>query len=280
MARASGRSIGGAPGRPRNPLAGSGEGREVLRVARGLADEFDPRGRSAVVLAGSWARGDAREGSDIDLWVIGKRKGDVILERGGRQVSVRYGTVAGDLRAMRAPTRLGGAVPGWRTAKVLRDPNGAAAKLRSEARNFRWDGVRDACNAYVAEQLVGWAQHVAKLLRAMETGERETAAVQRGLLANRMAFLRALNLEYLWGTENGLWERVAKRAGPAFQAAQKAALGIAGEGWRESCEGALRLYSLTARANLPLLQGESRRIVESACRRAGYPINGERTGQR
>ncbi|MGP8071678.1 MAG: hypothetical protein ACLPZM_00910 [Thermoplasmata archaeon] len=175
---------------------------------------------------------------------------------------------------MRLPTRLGGVVPGWQSAKVLRDPNGAAAKLQSEARKFQWSSVRGACDAYVAEQLVGWAQHVAKLLRAMETGERETASVQRGRLANRMAFLRALNLEYLWGTENGLWERVAERAGPAFQSAQRTALGIAGEGWRESCEGALRLYALTVRANLGLLEGERRRIVEDVCRRAGYPIDG------
>ena len=166
---------------------------------------------------------------------------------------------------MRLPTRLGGVVPGWQSAKVLRDPNGAAAKLQSEARKFQWSSVRGACDAYVAEQLVGWAQHVGKLLRAMETGERETASVQRGRLANRMAFLRALNLEYLWGTENGLWERVAERAGPAFQSAQRTALGIAGEGWRESCEGALRLYALTVRANLGLLEGERRRIVEDVC---------------
>lgn len=225
------------------------------------------------MLAGSWARGDAREISDIDLWVIGSRQGDVIFERGGRQISVRYGTLAGDRRAMRTPARLGGAVPGWLTARVLRDPNKAAAKLRAEARKFRWSSVRHACDKYIVEQLVGWAQHAAKLLRAMETGERETASVQRGLIANRMALLRSLDLEYLWGTENGLWERVAKLAGPAFRSAQAAALATGGQGWRESCEGALRLYSLTARANLGLLRGENRRIVEEVCLRAGYPIS-------
>jgi Nucleotidyltransferase domain len=262
----------------RNPEADLSEHRKVLRFARAFANELDPKGRSAIVLAGSWARGDAREVSDIDLWVIGRRQGDVILERDGRQVSVRYSTVAADRRAMRAPTRLGGAVPGWLSARILRDPNGAAARLRAEARKFRWSSVRRACDAYIADQLVGWAQHVAKLLRAMETGERETASVQRGLIANRMALLRSLELEYLWGTENGLWERVARLAGPAFRSAQATALGTAGGGgWRESCEGALRLYSLTAGANLGLLRGENRRIVEAMCRRAGYPISSSQT---
>jgi hypothetical protein len=195
-----------------------------------------------------------------------------MLERDGRQVSVRYSTIAGDRRAMRTPARLGGAVPGWLTARILHDPNGTAAKLRAEARKFRWSSVRRVCDRYIIDQLVGWAQHVAKILRAMETGERETASVQRGLIANRMALLRSLDLEYLWGTENGLWERVGERAGPAFLSAQQAALGIHGESWREACEGALRLYSLTARANLKLLQGDNQRIVEEACRRSGYPI--------
>ena len=119
-----------------------------------------------------------------------------------------------------------------------------------------------------------------KLLRAMETGEQETASVQRNLLANRMAFLRALMLEKLWDTENGLWERTARWAGPSFRSAQRAALGTDGGSWRASCEGALRLYSLTARASLPILRGEKRRLVASACRRAGYPIEGRSSGRR
>jgi len=249
-------------------------------MVRGLIDQLDPKRRSAVVLSGSWARGDAHEGSDVDLWVIGRREGEVVLERGGRHVSVHYATLASERHRMRAPAHIGGVVPGWRTAKVLRDPNGAAARLRSEARRFRWSSVRRACDAYVARQLVGWAEEVMKLLRAMETGESETASVQRNLLANRMAFLWSVRLRYLWETENGLWERVAERAGPAFWSAQRAALGTAGKSWQESCEAALRLYSLTARASVRVLKGERRRVVEAACRRAGYPIEGKGSGRR
>jgi nucleotidyltransferase-like protein len=237
-----------------------------------MADRVDPSGRSAVVLSGSWARGDAHEGSDVDLWVIGRREGDVSLERAGRHVSVHYATVASEHRRMRAPAHIGGVIPGWRNARFLRDPLGVAARLRAESRAFRWSSVRRAGHAYIVRQLVGWAEEVMKLLRAMETGESETASVQRNLLANRMAFLRAVEFEILWETENGLWERVAKRAGSAFRSAQRSALGTDGGSWRESCEGALRLYSLTARANRRLLRGEKRRIVEDACRRAGYPI--------
>jgi Nucleotidyltransferase domain len=249
-------------------------------LVRGLIEAVDPPGRSAVLLVGSWARGDAHEGSDVDLWVIGPREGEVVLERSGRHISVHYATMRSERRRMRAPAHIGGVVPGWRTAKVLRDPNGAAARLRSEARRFRWRSVRGACDAYISRQLVGWSEEVMKLLRALETGESETAAVQRNLLANRMAFLRSVEFEYLWGTENGLWERVALRAGPLYRSVQRTALGTSGEGWRRSCEAALRLYSLTARANLKVLKGARRRVVVAACRRAGYPIDARRSARR
>jgi len=265
--------------RPANPKATAAEHRHVLGLAGALADELDPAGTSAVLLAGSWARGDAHRASDIDLWVVGRRRpakpgfyGHRSFERDGRLVSVRYSSPAQDRREMRDPARLDGAVPGWRVAKILRDPSGVASRLQWEARRFRWGPVRRARDAYLAEQLVGWSEEVAKLLRAMDTGEKETASVQRNLLANRMACLRAMQLELLGDTENGLWERVGRRAGPAFRAAQRAALGTDGGVWSESCEGALRLYAITARAALGVLRGEGRRIVLAACRRAGYPV--------
>ncbi len=242
-------------------------------MASRLAEELDPRGQAAVLLAGSWARGDAHEASDVDLWVVGRKGPERILERDGHMVCVKFSTVAEERRELRTPFRLDGAVPGWRNAKVLRDPRGIAAPLKNEARGFRWAPVRRARDAYIADMLAGLAEEVAKLLRALETREQETASVQRNLLANRMAFLRMLAFERLWETENGMWEEAGKRSGPEFQAAQRAALGTDGSGWRKSCEGALRLYALTAKESLGLLHGDRRRVVLAACRRAGYPID-------
>jgi len=264
----------------RNPRASPAEHRAVVRIATRLAEELDPRGRAAVLLGGSWARGDAHEGSDIDLWVVGRRGRNRVFERDGRMVTVKFGRAADERWEMRTPCRLDGAIPGWRNARILRDPTGLAAKLKSEARRFRWAPVRRARDAYLAKQIAELAEEVAKLLRALETGERETASVQRNLLANRMAMLRMLSFERLWETENGLWEAAARRAGPEFRAAQRAALGTDGGSWQASCEGALRLYALTARASLPILRGDRRRIVLAACRRAGYPIEARRSGRR
>lgn len=259
-------------GRERNPPATPAQHRQVLRIASRLADELDPRGTAAVVLAGSWARGDAHVASDIDLWVVGRPPRTCVLERDGYMVCVKFSRAADERREMRDPGRIDGAILGWRGARILRDPRGVAARLRAEARRFRWSMVGAARERYVADQLAGWAEEVAKLLRALDTGERETAAVQRNLLANRMAFLRLIAREHLWETENGLWEFAGRTESSAFRGAQRAALGTDRPDWRASCEASLRLYALTARASLRALRADNRRIVVEACRRAGYPI--------
>jgi len=195
-----------------------------------------------------------------------------MLYREGRMVSVKFSTPKEERLELRDPSHFDGAVPGWRSARIVRDPKGVAARLQHEARRFRRSSVRMAVRRYVGDQLAECAEEVTKLLRALETGERETASVFRNVLSNRMAFLRALPLERWWTTENGLWEWAGRQGGGAFRRAQRSALGTDGSGWRKSCEAALRLYSLTARANGRYLFGENRRVVEAACRLAGYPL--------
>ena len=179
---------------------------------------------------------------------------------------------------MHDPSHFDGAIPGWRSARTLRDPKGVARRLRQEAERFRWSSMRPTVRGYVGEQLAEYAEEVVKLVRALDKGERETASVLRNVIANRMAFLRLLPLERWWTTENGLWEMAGRRAGSAFRRAQRSALGTDGSTWTESCEAALRLYALTARASRSYLSEENRRVVEAACRLAGYPVAARRAG--
>jgi hypothetical protein len=195
-----------------------------------------------------------------------------MLERDGRVVSVKFSTPKEERQEMKDPSHYDGAIPGWRSARILRDPRGVAGRLQREANRFRWSSIRAELREYVSGQLAEWAEEALKLLRALDTGERETASVLRNLIANRMAFLRLLPLEIWWTTENGLWELAGRRGGDTFRRAQRSALGTDGSSWRGSCEAALRLYSLTARANRRYLSGEDLRVVATTCRRVGYPL--------
>ena len=225
-------------------------------------------GANAVWLAGSHARREAHRHSDIDLGVIAERAGmgpGYRLERAGDHlVSVAWTTAEATRASFANPAVLGAAVPGWRRAVLLHDPDGVAAALRHEARAWRWDDVAGRADAWVAEQVTGYAEEVHKLVGALESGARFRAAVQRGVLATRMAFPLSVRRRLLYDSENALWDLVADAEGEPWRGTQAAALALGGEPLAVSAAAALRLYLLAADAAAPLFDARQRAVVEHA----------------
>lgn len=214
-----------------------------------------------MVLGGSWARGEAHRASDIDMWVLGRRSGQTTLFRGGFQVNIERTTERVERSRFRDPRRVGGCVPGWRSALLVYDPQRVAARLQAEARAFRWSTIASRCDRWVGKELAGLAEESVKLVRALGEGSLETAAVQRNLLANRLAFVMAIHRRILWGSENEMWERVGARVGGRWQGAQRAALGVSGGNFVRNCRAALTLYLLTADAVRDTLSSEQANVV-------------------
>lgn len=250
-----------------NPTAGPGEYAAVRRLARAEADVERERGASAVVLAGSWARGDAHRGSDVDLWAIGRTRGHDFRMVNGHIVSISRKTTTELRGELRSPRWAGIVVPAWRSARILSDPRGVAHRLQTQARRFRWDAIGPQCDRYVAASIVEWAEEAVKLTRLWADGRRESAAVQRNLLVNAMAGLLAIDRRLLY-SENELWERIGQGMGPAWHRLQSRALALGGESIEVSCRAALHLYRVTAEALDPRLTARQRRVVEAAC--AGF----------
>jgi|GEM_PF-319351 predicted nucleotidyltransferase len=263
----------------RNPPATAADRRRARAVAARTAEEFRERGATAVVLGGSWAAGRARRASDIDLWVFGLRSGSEVLWRDPFQVVVDRRTVARELHELRHPPRLAGSVPGWRTPVILHDTGGVARRLRAEALRFRWSSVDTECDRWAAGQMVWWSEEVVKLVRALALGSASTAGVQRHLLADRLGLVMAIHQRRFWGSQNEFWEQNADAIGGEWARAQRGALGVDGGSWRRTCEAALRLYALTARAVWVTLNDEQRSIVTFALRVAGQPVPSAPTGR-
>jgi predicted nucleotidyltransferase len=248
----------------RDPRATASEQRRARSVVDSLARKFATQGAEAVVLGGSWARGDAHRASDIDLWVLGRRYGTSTLFTDGFPVHVERTTERIERARFREPRRVGGSVPGWRSAVLLYDPRGVAAKLKAEARAFRWSPISDRCDRWVADQVVDWAEEAIKLVRALGEGSLETAAVQRNLLANRLLFVMAVHRRILWGSENEAWERVGRRIGGRWHALQRRALGLNGGDVARTGRAALDLDLRAADAVRGLLGPEAVSVVEHA----------------
>jgi predicted nucleotidyltransferase len=252
--------------------------KETLRIARTVARELVRGGASAVVLAGSHARGDAHRYSDVDMVAVYRRLPDeppapsrVVR---GRLVTVAARTEPRVRRDFRAPRRAPAVVPGWREALVLADPDGVAARLKRAAERWPWDSMAAACDDEAADHLAGLAEEVHKLHGTLALGQLEAAAVQRSILAWSMAGIVALRRHILFGTENVLWAQVNDVMGAEWTRTQRAALALGGESLRQSSDAALRLYALTAREVWPLLDRRQRAVVSGAIAIAGGRVTG------
>lgn len=238
-------------------------------LAAVVADELMESGAFAVVLTGSYARGTATPESDIDLYAIGTGQDYQLERRDGFLVSISWQTAAQVETAFTSPAHAGGTVPGWRQAVILSDLSGMAARLVEQALAWTWDVVgEDQLNAWVAEQLCGYAEEVHKLVSYLEKRSLQFAAVERSLLAMRLPMVMAVHQRILYDSENHLWDLVAESLGAEWSRHQSAALGLTGGSFHDSSAAALALYVLGTNAAANLFDARQRAVVDHACQLA------------
>lgn len=237
---------------------------QVRALLPGLVRELIAAGAEAVVLAGSHARGEATELSDIDLYVIGNGPGYTLRVVDHMVLSISWRTEAEEREALRRPTSVGAVVPGWRGARILHDPAGIAAALQAEAHAFDWSTIAPECDAWVADQVTGYAEEVLKLVAARRAGDLQLAAVQGSILALRLPIVMAVHHRLLYETENRLWHLVAQAIGEEWAEAHSEALGLA---LREDADrAALLLFKLAVDQVRPLLTPSQAEVVDLALR--------------
>lgn len=238
--------------------------------SHGIAEEVSlnlvDAGATAVALTGSHARGDALPHSDIDLVALGDGPEYRLERRAGYLVAVAWTTAEQVERDFADPGKAALLVQGWRDALPMFDPDGAVERLRQRAMTWDWSVIgEDVCNAYVAEELTGYAEEVQKLVNLLEAGNLTGAAVQRSILSLRIATVLAVHLRLLYSSENDLWILVGAALDERWRAAQSVALGLGDEPFHETCLAALELFRLSAGIVAPLLDERQAAVVSAAC---------------
>jgi len=242
----------------------------VRSTALQVAEELAERGARAVALVGSYASGEAGPESDLDLLAVGPKSYSWNLQRrDGLLVSVSSRPFEEYRKAFALPEEVCAVVPGWRGAVILHDPEGLAAAMVREAREWDWGPLERRCDAWVAEQITGHAEEVHKLVAALRSGNTSAAAVQRSLLAVHLAPVLAVHRRILYGSENRLWDLVSDEMGEEWRLLQAGALGQGDETFEETCTAALRLYELADGEVAALLDERQRGVIGYALAMAG-----------
>jgi hypothetical protein len=246
--------------------------KRVLQVARVVSERLAREGGEAVVVFGSQVREDAYKESDIDLHAIGKGPSYRLERFQGFLVSISWATVRQHHRAFKNPGEVGGIIPAWRNALILYDPKGIAEELRGKARKWRWASLGSRGDSWVAEELTGWAEEVHRLVGNLQLKRRSAASVQRCLLAIYMANVLSVHHRIMYDSENKLWDLVSVKMEKSWASVQSTALGEGGESFEDSCDAALKLFSLATQEVKHLLDERQFQVVAHACKIAGHPF--------
>jgi hypothetical protein len=239
--------------------------RKVLQLSRTFSLRLIEQGAEAIVLFGSWVRGDAHRESDIDIHVVGKGPQYALERYQGYLLSVSWATRKQQLKALRDPSQVCGIIPAWRKALIIYDPQGIAGALKEKAERWKWNSLGRQADKWVAEELTGYAEEVHRLVGNLQLQRRSGASVVRSVLAIRMAPIVAVHHRIFYDSENQLWDLVSARMGTEWKRAQSVALGEGGESFEDTCKAALQLFMLTAREVRSLLDPKQHAVVFHAC---------------
>jgi len=163
-----------------------------------LVARLDQPGVIGLALVGSYARGENKIHSDVDVELFV----DTLPEKTytlryieGRLVSLKYLTVENELLSLARPQAAIWAVPGLSGMQILSDPSGQIEKLKQTAMDFNWKDLQPAANEYAVEELMGCAEEAHKIVSGLAQG-------------NESKVLYAA-----WGLFNGLTHAVAVQRG-------------------------------------------------------------------
>lgn len=244
---------------------------DVVRAARDVAERLAQERAEAVALVGSRVRGDAHDHSDLDLIALGRGPVRRLEIHEPFVVSVQWRTAA-QVRDGFSDLADLSTIPGWRRAVIVHDPKRQAAGLKREALAWAWDALGARPDAWVAEQITGYAEEVFKLVGSLRAGRYSAAAVQRAVLALRLPRVLAVHRRTLYDGDSQLYEAIVAGMGEPWRRAHRRALGVQAETLEQTCGAALELYALAAEETKQLLDEREFAVVRGACAAAGFPI--------
>jgi hypothetical protein len=236
-----------------------------------------------VGIVGSYARGQESKYSDIDLDIYVSRAPEDPYERytlrywDSKLVSLKYTFLDEERSALTNPRRAIWAVPGLRGMKILLDKDGSVAALQKAAQEFDWALLQPAADEYAAEQIMGNAEEVHKILNGLARGHESTALYAIWGLVKNMLEAVVVQKGIMIISENRYFDLIQDSVGrdSEWTHAFRTAWGLdpAGSQYLQRGAAALALYNLSAEMFDELIPDKHREVVERTrqlIKEAGY----------
>jgi len=229
----------------------------------------------ALLLVGSFARGDAGPTSDIDLARHVAADNDhgrlaCSVDVAGRLVTVKTLCAAREATALTEPGAAVWQVPTLRDAVILFDRDGAAAGLIDRARTFSWDDLSEAADRHVAAEVAAYAEEALKIAGGLAAGRPGQIVYGVMGLVLGHADVMAVHRRVFVTSENRVFDIALETMSdrPAWCGAFRRAVGYDETGPRARGRAALTLYDETVNLVDDLFAADQRAVADIALRAA------------
>lgn len=245
-----------------------------------LTQQFDGPGVRAIVLMGSYARGDAGPFSDVDLLRLTDEEPQGLTGEGSHLIDERLVTVSNAAPArvdawFTEPNKAVAVVASLRDARALLDRNNAFAQVQARANAFVWDSEMQAkANAYASQEMIGWIEEAHKGLeglRRLKEGELDAGRLlnARFGLSHGLSHVMQVQRGILSNSDNAFYDAITKAIGHDSEWSRLCGIAFAigtVDGRQptvpEQVEAGLRLYVETVRLLGDAIQPEHKPFIE------------------
>lgn len=248
-----------------------------------LIEKIDSPEVTGICIVGSHARGQGSKYSDVDVDIfvgsLPEREYDRYTLRywDGKLVSLKYATLQDERAALNDPRRAIWAAPGLRDMHILLDRTGGLAELKKAAQGFEWKSLQPAADEFAAEEVMGNAEEVHKILSGLARGHESTVLYATWGLVKNMLEAVAVQRGILITSENRYFDVIQESVGrdTKWVAEFRKAWGLDSTSSQYQARGAaaLRLYRLTAAMLDDIIPEKHREVVNRTLRlikEAGY----------
>ena len=248
-----------------------------------ILEKIDSPDVIAVGMVGSYARGQADKYSDVDLDIYVSHLPDNPYDRytlrywDNKLVSLKYALLEDERLGLSNPRRAIWVAPGLQGMRILLDKDGSLAVLQNVAQHFDFSLLQREADEYVAEQIMGNAEEVHKILNGLARSHESTVLYATWGLVKNMLEAVAVQRGILIVSENRYFDLIQESVGrdTKWTRAFRTAWGLGPHASQYQSRGAaeLTLYRLSAAMFDGLIPEAYREVVSHTLlliKEAGY----------